>query len=192
MSTEQAYAPRGEERRELWSMKMSPRVKYLATLAARARGVTLSALVEAALEREFKEVTIEDQRDSAGSRNLAELGDTFYAPTEADRFLSLVGVAPWLSADADMTLLRILRHSPYYGPKGVLHAGRIRHDWETLSAIRHGQLGIDILPPDHQPPAALLFGLMGDRERTELYRVDPDRFKQESAAYHKAMKARKL
>jgi hypothetical protein len=195
MSNEISYAPRTDEKRELWSMKISPRVRYLAGVAARASGKTLSAYTENELNCSFERVKIEDDMDDEPGRTLQQLADELYQPTEAGRFLALVKIAPWLISDAESRLLRILQHSDYFAPlyRGhrTLNEGRVQEHWTVLSAIRDREVDIDILPPEHRPNPQLQFGLLGDAERVALYKADKAKFDQVSKAYQKAMKGSK-
>lgn len=178
MSAEQNYAIRSDEKRQLWSMKISPKLRYIAGIAARADGKTLSHYVESLLEKSFATITITEAEpdEEIPAKTLAELAETLYSGTEANRFLTLVRMAPWLVSDGESKLLRILRHSDYYAPKGFLHGGRIQENWETLAAIRDGEADVDILPIAHQPRGPLAFGMKGDKEKIALYRNDPAKF----------------
>jgi hypothetical protein len=200
MALEISYAQRTPEKRAMWAMKISPKVKYLAGIAARAQGKTLSGYVEATIEASFAGVKITDDQEGSDGKTipgytLAELANTLYKGTEATRFLALVKVAPWLISDGESKLLRVLQHSEFFAPpsKGsrILHPGRIQEHWTLLAAIRDGEADVDILPASQRPNAALAFGLMGDPERIALYKTDPAKFKRESAAYAKAMKGNK-
>lgn len=201
MTPENSYAARTGEKREIWSMKISPRLKYLAGIAARADGKTLSSYVEAVLVASFASVRITDDHEGFDSKTipgktLAELADKFYTGSEADRFIALLNVAPWLVSDGESRLLRILEHSDHYYPqlsKGhhVWHSERIREDWPMLAAIRDGEAELDILPKAKRPNAALAFGLKSEKERVALYKSDPAKYKRESEAYQRAMKGGK-
>jgi hypothetical protein len=198
MSPETNYAHRTDEKRALWSMKISPRLKYLAGIAARAEGKTLSNYVEAALERSFQSVRITDDQEGTNSnkvagKTLADLADALYTGSEADRFLTLLRTAPWLFSDGESRLMLILQHSDYYYPQlnrghRVWHSEHIREHWLMLAAIRDGEADIDLLPVEAQPNPELGFGLMNDKERIARYKADPAKFKRESEAYRKAMK----
>lgn len=50
MVAEVSYAPRSDVKRELWSMKIDPKIKWLAQAAAQEEGITLSAFVERAIQ----------------------------------------------------------------------------------------------------------------------------------------------
>ena len=180
-------------------MKISPRLKYLAGIAARANAMTLSGYVEATLEKSFETIKISDGQEGYDGevnpgKTLAELGDTLYQATEASRFLALVSVAPWLVSDGESRLLRVLQHSEYFAPFSksarILHSGRIQEHWTILAAIRDGEAEIDILPVSQRPRVDLAFGLMGDKERVALYKSNPTKFKRDSDAYQKAMKGK--
>jgi hypothetical protein len=198
MTTKNAYAFRSDERRTIWSMKLSPKLKYLAGLAARAKGKTLSGFIESTIEDALKSVIIEDHREAnpgvngpyrpIKGRSLARLANELYVDSEDGRFLALMNTAPWLATDGERKLSDVVRHSNYFAPRGVHHAGRIHDHWTLLAAIRDGEADFDILPKDQQPSHALSFGLKTEAERIAMYKADPAGFKRESDAYHKAKK----
>lgn len=202
MALEHTYSKPTSAKRTMWAMRISPRIKYLAEIAARSQGKTLSNFVEGILEESFKKITVLDQREAmpglGGShqavhgKTLAELGDALYQNTDAARFLALVNIAPWLLSDAEHKLLRILQHSDYYSPLSnslrILHDGRIQQHWEMLVAIRDGEADIDILPKDQRPRASVAFGMLSEPERVALYKADPVKYKRQREAYNQAMK----
>jgi len=201
MAIERGYSGRTDERRVLWSMKMGTRLKYLATLAARAKGITLAAFIEEAMYSQFASIIVEDDREAQPGeessyepirgRSLTDLADELYRDTEPDRFLALMNIAPWLASDGEMRLNSIIRHSDYFAPGRVTHRGRVKEHWTVLSSIRDGKADVDILSEDQQPKGAMAFGLLTGTERNALYKSDPATFKRMNDAYSKAMKGRK-
>ncbi|MCL2659323.1 MAG: hypothetical protein FWD64_02215 [Acidobacteriaceae bacterium] len=195
MTTKIRYSARQDEKRKVWAISISPKVKYLAELAARASGKTLSGYIGDVLQASFKTLKIEldGPEDYAGKivrgRTLERLADELYKDTEHGRFLALATIAPWLLSGGEMKLDNILRHSAYFAPCGILHSGRIEQHWTTLAAIRDGEAEIDILPKAQRPAASLSFGLLNEQERVALYKSDPARFKREREAYEKALKS---
>jgi hypothetical protein len=184
-------------RSETLSFRVDARLRFLSDLAARSQGRKLSNYVEQSLEQSLSNVLIEDEREPNTEiherrygRSLADLADQLWDANESTRFLNVVRIAPWLVSDGESNLLHFLRHSDYYAPGGLLSSLRIANDWEMLRPIADGTAGIDILPPDRWPSKALLFGLLGDKERIALYRKGKDEFQKQSNAYTKAMKAR--
>ncbi len=184
-------------RSETLTFRLDARLKFLADLAARSQHRKLSNYVEQTLEQSFANVLIEDEREpntGTGERpygkSLADMADQLWDVNESTRFLNVVHTAPWLVTDGESKLLRVVQHSDYYAPKGLLDGGRIADDWEMLRAIADGMAEIDLLPADRWPSKALLFGLLGDKERIALYKKDKDEFQKQSNAYAKAMKAR--
>jgi hypothetical protein len=184
-------------RSETLTFRLDARLKFLTGLAARSQGRKLSNYVEQSLEQSFANVLIEDEREPNTETNakpygksLADMADQLWDVNESTRFLNVVHTAPWLITDGESKLLSVVRHSDYYAPKGRLDSGRIADDWEMLRAIADGTAEFDLLPPDRRPSKALLFGLLGDKERVTLYRKDKDEFQKQSNAYTKGMKAR--
>jgi hypothetical protein len=183
-------------RSETLTFRLDARLKFLADLAARSQGRKLSNYVEQTLEQSFANVLIQDEREPSETyerphgKSLADMADQLWDANESIRFLNLVRIAPWLVTDGELKLRRIIQHSDYYAPKGLLDDARIADDWEMLRAIADGTAEIDLLSVDRRPSKALLFGLLGDKERIELYKKDKDEFQRQSNAYAKAMKAR--
>ena len=184
-------------------IRLDSRANYLVEIARRATGSkfdTLTDYMKWALEVSFNEIKIEDDQEGYDGkqipgRTLAQLADALYQGTEAERFLALVKLAPWLISNGESKLLRILQHSDYFAVRvngsPVLNEARIQEHWLMLAAIRDGKADIDILLPDQQPRKELAFGLMGDAERIALYKSDKARYKRESEAYTRAMKGGK-
>lgn len=196
MNLDKHYAPRTNEKREIWSMKMTPKLKYLATLVARADGKTLSGLVEAKLAESLLTMKITDDQEGSDStiirgKTVAELSDELYQGTEADRFLTLVNIAPYLVSDGEAKVLRIIRNSNFFSPlhKGYrgLHYSRIRANWDALAAIRDGG-SVDLLPENQRPIGALTFGMLSESDRVILYRNDPAKFRSDNEHYQTALK----
>jgi hypothetical protein len=199
-NVQQFKARNGEMvRSETLTFRLDARLKFLADLAARSQGRKLSNYVEQTLEQSFANVLIQDEREpNSGTyekpygKSLADMADQLWDVNESTRFLNVVHIAPWLVTDGELKLLGVVRHSDFYAPKGILNSARIADDWEMLRAIGDGTADIDLLPVDRRPSKALLFGLLGDKERIELYKKDKDEFQRQSNAYTKAMKARMI
>lgn len=185
-------------------IRLDAKTNYLLELARRATGDRFDSLtdyVKSALDLSFDGIRIENDQEGYDSqtvkgRTLAQLADTLYQGTEAQRFLALARVAPWLLSEGESKLLRILRHSDYFAPSHnsglrVLHEGRIQQHWPILAAIRDGEAELDILPEAQRPSDAMSFGLLGETERVALYKANPAKFKAQSEAYNKVMKGGK-
>ena len=188
-------------RSETLTFRLDAKLKFLSELAARSQGRKLSNFVESALREALGSVIVEDEREATHGnepdyspvrgRTLADIADTLYSTDDAVRFYNVATMVPWLATEGEAKLLAILIHSDYFAPARVLHASRVREDWEMLAAIRDGEAEMDILPAAHQPKGALLFGLKSSTERVALYKSDHVKFKRESEAYNKAMKGTK-
>lgn len=191
-------------RSETVTFRLDERLKFLADLAARSQGRKLGNFVEAAVEKALESVFITDERESnAGTqasgqaktihgKTLAELADSLWSADEATRFLNVAENASWLLSEGEHKLLMLLHHSHHYChiERGIriLIPMNVKMDWHLLAAIRDGEADLDILPKEHRPKTALKFGWMTEKERIELYRADPAKYKRESEAFDKALR----
>ncbi|MGF7181490.1 hypothetical protein [Tunturiibacter psychrotolerans] len=88
MTADKNYAPRTDEKREMWSMKISPRLKYLAEMAARERHCTLSSFVEQAITRALTPEAMSDDEPGIdpASAQTPLWNEGFWDDDEAARF----------------------------------------------------------------------------------------------------------
>lgn len=82
-------------RSETVTVRLDPKLRYLAELAARKQRRTLSSFIEWAIERCLKDVDIQDAKKGERS-NLSALADTLWDVGELERFLKLALKAPEL------------------------------------------------------------------------------------------------
>lgn len=95
MVSEINYAPRTNDKRELWSMKIDPKLKYLAETAAKDEGCSLSSFVDRAirlaLETKQKRDDAEPNSghaDVAPSRTGPLWGESMWHEDDANRFFN--------------------------------------------------------------------------------------------------------
>jgi hypothetical protein len=183
-------------------IRLDARANYLVELARRATGQkfkTLTDYVLWALEESFEKIVITDEREANSGQDgsyrpihgqtLAALADVLYQGSDAQQFVALANIAPWLLVDdGEQRLLRILQHSDYFAPRRILSADRIQQHWTILAAIQDGKADIEILSEDQRPKIAFAFGLLGDAERIALFNSNRAEFNAKSEAYKKAMK----
>jgi hypothetical protein len=62
------------------NMRIAPKVRYLTELAARARGVTMTEYIEAALQESFRSIYLEGENDPNGNLSLKERLERFSPP----------------------------------------------------------------------------------------------------------------
>ena len=95
MVSEINYAPRTNEKRELWSMKIDPKLKYLAAVAAKDEGRTLSGFVDRALRLALETKAQRDNAEPNVSEPVAPSAtqplwfEGIYDEDEATRFFKL-------------------------------------------------------------------------------------------------------
>lgn len=184
-----------------FNMRMSPKVRYLLDIAARLQNVKLTDFVESAIVAALDQVTVIDEREANPGQNgsllpihgksLAKFGDEIWSSDHATLFVNLVARAPWLLSDGEIKLLRIVQHSDYFAPSGVLNLARIKEHWPTLEAIRDGEAELDILADEQRPSPAMAYGVRSEAENVALYKADHAKWQRERDAYNKAKKGRK-
>ncbi|WON75155.1 hypothetical protein [Nitrosospira sp. Is2] len=82
-------------RSETVTVRLDPKLRYLAELAARKQRRTLSSFIEWAIEQSLEKVAIQHPKKGERS-NLSQLGDTLWDVGPQERFLKLALKAPEL------------------------------------------------------------------------------------------------
>jgi hypothetical protein len=123
----------GPQRSEMIAVRLEPRLRYLVEVAASAKGLTLSAYVEWALQESFKSVTLripperepfygndltsvtlpvkpnkEDERTANEAMSVANLADDLWSESEFSRLQNRSILAPHTLHTEDHALLQYL------------------------------------------------------------------------------------
>ena len=83
MPTEKKMSDLGRSRSDTLSMRIDPKLKYLAALGAKELDLTLSRFIERAIERAL---TVEAMQDEANPSTMPLYNEGFWCELEADRF----------------------------------------------------------------------------------------------------------
>jgi hypothetical protein len=92
-------APGGAQKRtEMVSVRLAPRLRYTADIAARSQRRTLSSLVETAVAAYLPTLDFPEPAAQAGDRpkKLMKIVETLWDPEESDRFVLLAENQRWL------------------------------------------------------------------------------------------------
>jgi hypothetical protein len=155
-------------RTETLTFRLSKRLRSLAEVAARKKGVTLANHVESALE-----VSLEEPIDFLRGASIAAVADELYDEDEALCFLKRLK-HPWALSPEQKRLLDLIHTSRLFYPSfGIYNAPLIRQHWAELSTVAAGTADITILPPDLFDGIDIEFALMSEAERIALYQKDP-------------------
>jgi hypothetical protein len=155
-------------RTETLTFRLSKRLRSLAEVAARKKGVTLANHVESALE-----ASLDEPVDFLRGASIAAVADELYDEDEALCFLKRMK-HPWALSPEQKRLLDLIRTSWLFYPSfGIYNVQLIRQHWAELSTVSAGTADITILPPDLFDGIDVEFALMSEAERIALYQKDP-------------------
>jgi hypothetical protein len=156
-------------RTETLTFRLSKRLRYLAEVAAREKGVTLANYVESALEASLNEPI-----DFLRGASIAAVADELYDEDEALCFLKRLKKYPWAMSPEQKRLLDLIHTSPLFYPAfRIYNTTLITEHWLELSAVAAGTADPTLLPPELFDGIDVDFALMSEAERIALYQKDP-------------------
>ena len=165
-------------RSETVTVRLDPKLRYLAELAARRQRRTVSSYIEWAIEESFKHFSL----DLDGPRVLADETETLWDVDDADRFVRLALHHPDLLTHDEQVLWKLIRECGYFWRGRYLGADRewtwsvkeeslvldrLRMHWPVLNAVADGTAPAKDLPTwpktePRTPPTKSAFDDMPD------------------------------
>jgi hypothetical protein len=149
-------------RSETVTVRLDPKLRYLAELAALKHRRTLSSFIEWALEDTLSRVKL---RDGSGYNNdhgetVADEASTLWDVDDADRFAKLGLHYPDLLTHEEQKRGKLIRENSFiwrgrYDSRGEwewkvaedkLNFDRLREHWEDFCAVARGERDISVLP----------------------------------------------
>jgi hypothetical protein len=126
----------GNRRSEVVSVRIDPRLKYLAELAARKQRRTLSGFIEWAIEDVLTRVELRQRGlgfDNDENVTVEQEADRLWDVDEAERFARLAILYPDLLTFEDQRVWKLLNDSQLLIPaRRRTKDGRLSWDWATL------------------------------------------------------------
>jgi hypothetical protein len=166
-------------RTETLTFRLTKRLRSLAEVAARKKGVTLANHVESALEASLAEPI-----DFLRGASIAEAADELYDEDEALCFLKRLKKYLWALSPEQKRLLDLIHTSPLFYPSfRVYNTALITQYWPELSAVAAGIADPSLLPPELFDGIDVEFALMSEAERIALYQKDPEGCAQRTQDY---------
>jgi hypothetical protein len=148
-------------RSEVISVRLDPKLRFGAELAARTQRRTLSSLIEWAVEFALKTIKMRDPRFfNDPDITLSEALDLVWDVDETDRFLKLAMYYPELLTFEEQVLWKLIRENGYVW-RGHYNASntwtweinlpslihdRVRENWDKFRGVASGQLPSSVLP----------------------------------------------
>nr|WP_318227861.1 hypothetical protein [Paraburkholderia terrae] len=162
-------------RSEIVTIRLEPRLRHLAEVAARRQRRTLSSFVEWAIEEALAQVELQERigiveengQPSFNFRKItvADDAESLWDVEEADRFVKLAGRYPELLTHEEQVLWKlifesslwpgdfktklrdIIRHrDPATKQESALQFERLREHWTTFKAVAAGEMDSSALP----------------------------------------------
>jgi hypothetical protein len=157
-------------RTETLTFRLSKRLRSLAEVAARNKGVTLANHVETALE-----ASLDQPIDFLRGASIAAVADELYDEDDAVCFLKRLKKYLWAMSPEQKRLLDLIHTSPHFYPSfRVYNTELITQHWPELSAVAAGTADPTLLPPELFDGIDVEFALMSEAERIALYQKDPE------------------
>lgn len=125
-------------RSETVSVRLDPKVRYLAEIAARIQKRTLSSYVEWAIQHGFGSLEVERKQvgfEEHGTEgiSLADVGDRLWDIDEPDRFAKLAMAYPSLLTFEEQRIWKHVQEAPaFWGPSGLGYPDEF--NWKHLRA----------------------------------------------------------
>jgi hypothetical protein len=159
-----------QPRTETLTFRLSKRLRSLAEVAARHKGVTLANHVETALE-----ASLDEPIGFLRGASIAAVADELYDEDEALCFLKRLKKYLWAMSPEQKRLLDLIHTNPAFYPGfRVYNTALITEHWPELSAVASGTADPTLLPPDLFDGIDVEFALMSEAERIALYQKDPE------------------
>ena len=143
------------------TVRLDPKLRYLADLAARKQRRTLSSFSEWAIQEALREVQLSDSpaTDAAKSVNVLDEADQLWDVDEADRFAKLAFRYPELLNHEEQVLWKLIRELPLFWRSAGEDVGyphsevsesdlipdMLRACWEKLKQVSAGEADIAII-----------------------------------------------
>ena len=165
MATSEASKSKGSKlnRSETVTVRLDPKLRYLAELAARKQRRTLSSYIEWAIEQSLENVMLKESR--LGIATVANKASSLYDVDELDRLVKLALLYPELLVYEEQVIWKLITKNGlfWHGSYESDHIWRwkisqetlkftvLRKHWDTLKRIAKEELSEDALP-DWEPP----------------------------------------
>lgn len=139
------------QKSEIVSIRLEPKLRYLAEIAARKHRRTLSSYIEWAIAKSLANVVFDSDPD-AEQLTVADLADELWDVDEPDRFVALAFRFPDLLTHDEQVLWKLIRESNAFwlghhkpgafkwtvAPNSIV-LDRVRTYWDVLHDVANGR-----------------------------------------------------
>lgn len=150
-------APGAGRRSEVIGVRLDPKLKYLAEIAARKQRRSLSSYIEWVISQSLDAVVLREASQRLGPATVASESERLWDVDESDRFVRLVYRYPDLLTHHEQMLWKLARECGFLwkirsGPNStdfsedVLDRPTFRAWWEKLNAVVNNEIPRSELP----------------------------------------------
>jgi len=126
-------------RSETVTVRLDPKLRYLAELAARKHRRTLSSYIEWAIEESLNSIILKRNEDYEWS--LAEESSELWDVDEADRFAKLAQKYPDLLTHEEQLILKLVKENKsFLCFDGDINYSYLRENWEAVRQFINGEI----------------------------------------------------
>ena len=155
----------GKRKSEVVTVRLDPKLKYIAELAARRQRRTLSSYIEWAIEDSLLRVHPSHDPRLETPSSFAEVAARLWDVDEPDRFVRLAFTYPDLLDHEEQRLWKLIREcGPLWRGYESFHDQwawdveesslifeRLREHWQTLQSVARGENPASALPMSNRP-----------------------------------------
>lgn len=157
MTAKKKSAGAGLVRSQVVTVRLDPKLKFAAELAARKQRRTLSSFIEWAIERAISEVKVTS--DNGDEKSVLEATREIWNVNDAQRFLNFANNYSELLNYDEERLLKLIFLTPHFSETlasdaesettiGIIRAEKIDEYWELLNRYVSGEISRDELPKE--------------------------------------------
>jgi hypothetical protein len=148
-------------RSETVTVRLDPKLRYLAELAGRKQRRSLSSFIEWAVQNSLSAVMISEGGYEQAPRSVADVANELWDVDEAERFLKLAIRCPDTLSHVEQILWKLIRECGYLWRGGYstvtdvwtwrireesIVTDRLREHWETFKSVARGEADKSALP----------------------------------------------
>jgi hypothetical protein len=153
----------GLARSETVTVRLDPKLRYLAELAARKQRRTLSSFIEWAIERVLSQVLIREP----GTTTISQVAEYLWDIDESTRLAKLAFQFPEMLTHPEQVLWKLIRENGFlwrgryaesdqrwtwFVDEGDLLLDRLRDHWDTFRKVASGEADRSALPKWYEKP----------------------------------------
>jgi hypothetical protein len=165
-------------RSETVTIRLDPKMNYLAELAARSQRRTKSSLIEAALADALSVIRVDVRPHTNNQTTIGQIADHVWHVDDPERLKRLVQFAPHLMTYEEQKIWAVIeKNSTFWMGHWKSFGGQFEHyiystdvinlylpafeqNWDTIKEIAAGKLAAETIPDNRFRPCTMQEGLL--------------------------------